>query len=113
MISVYIRIVYYLRKTQNGTVAFPNSLPKVRLPRFLFIAAANETVDNCAAKFLKLVDRLSAVHDPIAFKQLMGRKYAKAFTTESIDPRVKDIANKGDQFVMEKVSIFFHRKFDF
>jgi hypothetical protein len=105
MISIYVRIVYYLRKTQSGP--FPKSLLRTRFPRFLFIATGNETVDNCAARFIKLCDELASFHSPFEIKTLLGRKYAKSFTTVSIDERVKEIANKGKQFLINNVSFIF------
>lgn len=103
MLSIYVRIIYYLRKVVDGKNLCPASLLDVRLPRFLYVAVGNETVDNCAARFLGLVDDLANVYNPQIFKELIGRKYAKEFTTVSLDPRLVDVANKSEQFFIGKV----------
>lgn len=60
----------------------------------MYVAYGNDTVDNSAATFLDMVDDLTDVYDADAFKRFIGRKYAKSFTSVSIDPRVRAISNK-------------------
>jgi len=103
MLSVYIRMIYYMRKTDSGKKPYPARFPRVRLPRFLYLATGNETVDNCAHKFLNLVSKLQQIVAPEVMRSYLGRKYAKEFTSESVDPRISSIANKGQQFFIEKV----------
>ena len=104
MLSIYIRIVFYLEKTKDSN--YPSDCPRKRLPRFLYIATINDTVENCALRFIGLVEDLHAIYDPDAFKEVIGRKYAKDFTLVSIDEKLLSIANKGQQFDMDKVFYF-------
>ena len=110
-IAIYVRLVFYLRETESGP--WPRFFIKKRLPRFIYVAVNNTTVDNCTFEFIRLVEKLDSVYPASFILPLVARKYAKSFTKYLIDQRLIEYSNKNVkedgqiEFDIQKVFFFF------